>query len=448
MRYLLIVVLMTASSFAQTSGPLNVGPGIQFNDGASLAVSQTGKARVRYHLGNNRLEMSLNGGGWVAMGGGGGGGSTLNAAYAAGSSPADSTLHLDNTRGGLQIVDAVVPISDFPFSVQANSGFYIYLGADKSGIWSNMPSLTGDILPQLLLIPGSHSSMTASTEVINYTFSASPWQFLAGPISTQRWMRIERPTYSFTSASTITTAATVEIEGAPAAGTNATITNPYALNVASGLTNLGGSITTPSIGTTSSALHALPTGTGAVVSTDATQTLTNKTITAPVLSGSATGTYTLAGTPTLGSTITLSSGVNIVGSTTSTNTFSRRLSNGTAPSCAVGPNAMTGGSPSCSTSGTAERFTVTLTTGTTSPGLAADDIFVVTHAGGFSYPTKAQMMCRPGDDLTGATQNQFGTNNWWISICNSTTACRFRSLSSGGFSASTVYTYDCQIGGY
>jgi len=37
---------------------------------------------------------------------------------------------------------------------------------------------------------------------------------------------------------------------------------------------------------------------GAVVGTTDTQTLTNKTLTAPVLSGTATGTYTLAGTPT------------------------------------------------------------------------------------------------------------------------------------------------------
>lgn len=41
------------------------------------------------------------------------------------------------------------------------------------------------------------------------------------------------------------------------------------------------------------------TGNGSVVGTTATQTLTNKTLTAPVLGGSVTGTYTLAGTPTL-----------------------------------------------------------------------------------------------------------------------------------------------------
>lgn len=38
---------------------------------------------------------------------------------------------------------------------------------------------------------------------------------------------------------------------------------------------------------------------------DTTQTFTNKTLTAPVLGGSVTGTYTLAGTPTLGATLAL-----------------------------------------------------------------------------------------------------------------------------------------------
>lgn len=45
--------------------------------------------------------------------------------------------------------------------------------------------------------------------------------------------------------------------------------------------------------------QAIPSGSGTIVTTTATQTLTNKTADAPVLSGSVTGTYTLAGTPTL-----------------------------------------------------------------------------------------------------------------------------------------------------
>jgi hypothetical protein len=52
-------------------------------------------------------------------------------------------------------------------------------------------------------------------------------------------MRVLAPTYSFVGASTITTAATVSISGVPTAGTNATITNAYALLVESGGTAVG-----------------------------------------------------------------------------------------------------------------------------------------------------------------------------------------------------------------
>lgn len=43
-----------------------------------------------------------------------------------------------------------------------------------------------------------------------------------------------RPTYAFAGASTIDTAATLVVQNAPAAGTNATITNPLALWIQAG----------------------------------------------------------------------------------------------------------------------------------------------------------------------------------------------------------------------
>jgi hypothetical protein len=54
-------------------------------------------------------------------------------------------------------------------------------------------------------------------------------------------MRIQAPTYGFVGASTITTASTLSISGPPVAGTNATITNAYALNVESGGANFASS---------------------------------------------------------------------------------------------------------------------------------------------------------------------------------------------------------------
>lgn len=63
---------------------------------------------------------------------------------------------------------------------------------------------------------------------------------------------------------------------------------------------------------------SLTTG-GALVGTTATQTLTNKTLTAPVLGGTVTGTYTLGGTPTFPSSVVLTTGAQTLASKTLTN---------------------------------------------------------------------------------------------------------------------------------
>lgn len=65
---------------------------------------------------------------------------------------------------------------------------------------------------------------------------------------------------------------------------------------------------TPTIGTSSATQHALPTGTGDLASLDATQTLSNKTITSPTFSGTISGTYTLGGTPTFPSSVVTTTG--------------------------------------------------------------------------------------------------------------------------------------------
>lgn len=59
--------------------------------------------------------------------------------------------------------------------------------------------------------------------------------------------------------------------------------------------------------TTGTTNVTLPT-TGTLATMAGSETLTNKTISSPVLSGTATGTYTLGGTPTVSSALTLSSG--------------------------------------------------------------------------------------------------------------------------------------------
>lgn len=89
---------------------------------------------------------------------------------------------------------------------------------------------------------GAHTTLIAGNECIgvNYVLSATK-QWATGAITTQREFLVQAPTYAFVGASTITTAATVAINGAPIAGTNATITNPLALWVQSGESSFVGS---------------------------------------------------------------------------------------------------------------------------------------------------------------------------------------------------------------
>lgn len=107
----------------------------------------------------------------------------------------------------------------------------------------------------------AHTNQTASTEatMVNWNL-AQTVQFATGAITTQRAMRIQAPTYSFVGASTITTASTLAISGPPVAGTNATITNAYALNVESGASIFGGltSVAYPNSGTTLGGSSGMP----------------------------------------------------------------------------------------------------------------------------------------------------------------------------------------------
>lgn len=80
--------------------------------------------------------------------------------------------------------------------------------------------------------PDAYTGLTAGIETLDVNFILSHnVQHATGAITTQRAFKIDPPTYSFVGASVITTAATLAIAGAPIAGTNATLTNSYALMV-------------------------------------------------------------------------------------------------------------------------------------------------------------------------------------------------------------------------
>ncbi len=97
-------------------------------------------------------------------------------------------------------------------------------------------------LTSLQLNPSSNTNQTASTEQKSFEIATCTSQHATGALTTQRFAVINAPTYSFVGASTITTAATLAITASPIAGTNATITNSYALWIQGGKSLFAGNI--------------------------------------------------------------------------------------------------------------------------------------------------------------------------------------------------------------
>lgn len=100
------------------------------------------------------------------------------------------------------------------------------------------------------------ANLSAGAESTGILLNLSNTQTHAtGTISLQRDMRVRPSTHGFSVASTITDAYGLYIDGAPIAGTNATITNSYTLGlggnaVGSGVTNSYGLVVDPNTGAT------------------------------------------------------------------------------------------------------------------------------------------------------------------------------------------------------
>lgn len=93
---------------------------------------------------------------------------------------------------------------------------------------------SGSVTPFTFTVP-ANTGQTANTPVSGVKWNLGSRQWAAGPITlTQKEFELTSPTYSFTSASTITDAYSLYVN-APTAGTNATITNNYALGLKGGL---------------------------------------------------------------------------------------------------------------------------------------------------------------------------------------------------------------------
>jgi len=77
---------------------------------------------------------------------------------------------------------------------------------------------------------GDHVTMNSETNEVDFDLSSTV-QFNTGTLPIQRAFTIKSPTYAFVGASTMTDGILLDIDGAPNGGTNATITNSYALRI-------------------------------------------------------------------------------------------------------------------------------------------------------------------------------------------------------------------------
>lgn len=127
-------------------------------------------------------------------------------------------------------------------SFAVNGTTRITIGA-AGQISTSFSATSGVAFTSFLWTIQTSNTVPAGTEMIdiNYNLSATK-QWATGAIATQRDFLIQRRTYSFLAASTITTAATFAINGAPIAGTNATITNSYALWIQGGISRFDGNL--------------------------------------------------------------------------------------------------------------------------------------------------------------------------------------------------------------
>ncbi len=118
----------------------------------------------------------------------------------------------------------------------------LYSLTPQTNSWTPVLASSGAVVP-FAFTTGASTNQTASTETIAFNFNSSATiQHATGALATNRDFLIQARTHSFVGASTITNAATLAITSAPIAGTNATITNSYAIWVQSGVSRFDGNI--------------------------------------------------------------------------------------------------------------------------------------------------------------------------------------------------------------
>lgn len=243
-----------------------------------------------------------------------------------------------------------------------------------------------------------NTNQTASTEIPAVTLTTAGRQWATGALATQREVLITQPAYSFTGGSTLTTAATMAIGGAPISNTNTTLTNTHALLIqATSTTDGTGGTPTNSFGLTVNA-----------------QTGATNNYAAAFLGGNVgMGTTT----PTANARLTLKDGHLETDQTT-------------APTITDHANAGSGASASLAAGSTDLAGLITLNSGTS--GWATGTQLTVTF--NKSFPTAPIVMWCAANDITGSS-----VKGWYSGSTTTTLTLSVTDALSGAFTYKFYY---------
>jgi hypothetical protein len=140
-----------------------------------------------------------------------------------------------------QNITLSIPGSTGDYLINSGSGLGTGILNQSSGRLTSTPTaVSSGVIPYLRIVTPPDTGLTASTEAPGIVFggdgsgSTVTRTRAAGAVTTQREYIFTAPTYAAASATTITTAATLAITGAPVSGSNVTLTNRYAMLVDAG----------------------------------------------------------------------------------------------------------------------------------------------------------------------------------------------------------------------
>lgn len=215
------------------------------------------------------------------------------------------TIAIGNVSSGAITLSRATSISGALTQTGGNSAFSAATSSTAAGA-------------RYLYTGAADTALTLSTEAPSVHFNMGQVrQHATGALTLQRDYRVTPSTHSFVAASTLTDAYGTYIDGAPIAGTNATITNSYSLGlganaVGAGVTNSYGLIVNPNTGATNNfgswlrGITIIDNYRGTTTNDNAAAGIVGEFISATVLSGAAVAIATA--TPTNITSISLTPG--------------------------------------------------------------------------------------------------------------------------------------------